>query len=243
MPKKTDKTEKIATVNENQIDAPVETPVEAPAVKASNVEAAITSRQDEQAAMIQRLMEQNQQLMAALALTNVGKKAEEPKYKIVNTMGSSVSFEVTNPTTGNKEPVHLHERGHFKELTLAQITDLRDRHPFLFDDGLVSAPDVVPDSPNVIPNIGKFVADLSFDDIDERIAAITSPDVLWALWNHIETQRFTNVDANGVTLTEKEGEITRPVMKEVVVSPKLRTLQMAVQGRITALTTVIPRMA
>lgn len=222
---------KTAKIDETVTETPVTTTVAAP------------SREDEQAAMIQRLMEQNQQLMAALSLSQVGKKAEEPKYKVINVMGSSVSFQVVNPVTGQKEPVHLLERGNFKELTIAQITDLRDRHPFLFDDGFLSAPDVIEDSPNVIPNIGQFVETIEFDDIDARVATITSPDVLWAIWNHIETQRFTNVDANGVALTENDAGVIRPAIKEVVVSPKLRALEMAVQGRITALTNVLPRMA
>lgn len=188
--------------------------------------------------IIQQLMAQNQQLMAALALNHQGKPAAEPKHRVVCATGSYVSFEVTN-ALGQKEGVHLAGRGEYKDLTQAQILEVKDRFPFLFEDGFISCPSLFEDNLNVVIDIQKFVDGLGYDEINKRISQITSPDTLWAIWNHIESKRFTAVDANDEPLKDKEGQ---PVMKELDLSAKETATALAVQRRITDLTNTRPSM-
>lgn len=186
---------------------------------------------------VQELIARNERLTLALLAEREAKKQDEVasrKYRVTNVSGAIIAFTVTEEN-GLKRRVRLARDGQYAELTEKQIRELYEKSPHFFEKGYLSAPDVIADSPNAIPDIAAFVRNLSYDDINERIGKITSLGTLWRIFNYIENQRFIAADEHGRPFTESDGDRELPVLKEVELDQRLIAIEMAVQRRIATL--------
>jgi hypothetical protein len=195
------------------------------------------------AELLRRELEQervrNQQLMQALigarneaaAATQLSEQAiREPLYPVTNLGLAAVGFTVFDDR-GQPKDFLLAHKGAVAYLTLAQINEVREKSPSFFAKGYLSC-EVVPTTVNTIPDPGAYLAALEYADISGEIAKLDSTQVLYALFAHIENQRFTHVDEQGRPLTDEEGH---PRLETLEIDPKLMLVQAAVQQRLAAL--------
>ena len=178
-----------------------------------------------------------QDLMAALVAAREVQSApavaeDTQTYKVINASGMALGIQATDERTGVTRTYSLPKKGDFCKLTRGQVDELRERAPHFFERGYVSVPDLMEDNANVIRNIDKFLAELKFDDIDGRIALITSKDTLFTLFNHIESKRFVHEDERGQPLKNKVGGEEMLVIKEIKLDPKLAAVERAVKTRL-----------
>jgi hypothetical protein len=190
----------------------------------------------------QKLMEQNQALVAALVASresgkNTSHGEDEEQVRIENLLGTILAFSVTDPRNGLVRNITLDQRGAFTTVLKAQVEEIREKYPHFFRDGYLGCP-MVPDSVNTIRDFHTFCDSLEQEEITSRIGAITSTAVLYDLFNFIENQRFTHLDAAGKPLVEKDGEMAMLVMKEQPLPFKLAAIERAVQLRLAEITGV-----
>lgn len=163
---------------------------------------------------------------------------EERSYKAINAKSVTLGLQIPDPRTGEIR-IHLLERkGDFVMLTKEQLTEMQARSPHLFRDGLLAVPDLLEANPNTILDFEAFIETLAFDDIGPRIEAITDLGTLWALFHHIESQRFITHDEKGNPLIEGRDRDAQFVVKEVRLDTKRAALELEVKRRIEALTPV-----
>lgn len=214
----------------------------APAASPVSTEAPVSNVS---AQSIEALIEQNQRLMSALIAERESKSAAHDEARTVtvtNVGGMSVVFEVVD-SIGRPIRVALERRGDSRLLTQAQVEALAEQAPHFFSDGLLAADAIVPDGPNTIRDIPRFIASLPNDaeGILARIEQITSQATLFDLYNYIETKRFQHRDETGKQYTEEIAGETVAVLKETFLDAKHLTLLQAVQRRLRAVANIQTR--
>lgn len=206
------------------------------AALAAKEEAPAPSATPDQMAHIQSLAAALQatrkQANAAKSLAETA--TQEPVYEVKNLIGATVSVNVTD-SRGNPKNIMFATKGVVQYLTGAQIMELYDKYPVLFEKGYLQAPEVLPASHNAVENYDAFIDGVAYDEIDDRIAALDSPDVLIALFYHIENRRFRTEDEDGKPYRDARG---KPEIREVPLDAKTRMLAHAIAARVKELTQV-----
>jgi hypothetical protein len=201
------------------------------------------------ASQLDQLLQQNKEqqalierLMTALATGRnaaaepAPAKTEEQLYPVENVMNVAVVVVVEDPVSGAKREIPLEKIGDKVDLTRTQIERLRERSKHFFDLGILSAPAVIDDTPNVVRDVRAFVNGQSLHEVTAAVEKITSVGTLYRIFDHIESQRFTHLDTNGQPLMEQNAEGTpTPTVRETDIDPKLLAIELAVQKRIGAL--------
>lgn len=98
------------------------------------------------------------------------------------------------------------KKGAVHYMTAAQIFEVKTDYPWVFDDGYLVAPDVVEPSANAIEDYDEFLSAIPYDEIVPRLEEIRAPDVLRALYHHIDGLRF-EVTEEGVVRREIDGKL------------------------------------
>lgn len=119
---------------------------------------------------------------------NAGQGMKDEVYEVKNLLGATIFVAVSN-ARGEKEYLQFENKGSVQYLTAAQIAEVQDAVPY-FENGFLAAPGLVASNDNMIEDYDKFVQSLDSDKVAERIASITSADVLLGLYNHLETKRW-----------------------------------------------------
>jgi hypothetical protein len=205
---------------EKQSAAP-EAPPEAPSAPAASVDVT---------ALMSAIVASQQ------AQSHAASKPEERTYKVINAKAQALGFECRDDKTGAMRQYSLPKQGDFALLPKGQIEDLQQRFPALFTEGYVAVPDLLAMNANHILDFAAFCEQTAENEIEARIEAITDPGTLWALFNHIENQRFVTTDAQGQPLSTGKDRDRMFVVEEIALSPKLNRIETAVKRRLEALT-------
>lgn len=221
-------------------DAAEQTPV-------AEVETPSTAKSDmdELREMNRRLMEQVQSLTTTLAITSLSQKKDEigePNVRVENVSGMACAFTVHDPRTGQPVDVSLDRRGAFRNMYRRQVEELVEKHSHFFEQGVLSAPDVTPDSVNVVRDPQSFIESCTFESARPRIEQITSLSTLFVLYHFVETLRWSHEDERGNALTEKVDGQDVPTLKEKPLPAHYLAVHMAVQRQIAAIRGVAARM-
>jgi hypothetical protein len=159
--------------------------------------------------------------------------APEPLIPVTSTGKSAVTLTLFDPRSNRTRDVNFDERDVTHELTRGEIEHLHTRSPHLFRDGHLSAPDFVPDSVNTIADVDAFVEGLGIDEIEGRVAQITSVGTLFQLYHALEDKRIQTVDETGnPIMVEDESGTARFTVREVPMTPKARLVHSAVVAQL-----------
>lgn len=204
---------------------PVEAPVSEPTKVGVDVEAVL-----EQNA---RLMEQINQLTLAVIAGREAPKAlatdEKADIKLINTIGYSIAFPVTDPRTGATRQIALRKKDDTVLVRTSELAEALEKYPHYFEKGYISAPDHLPENANTIRDVAKWLGEVTFENVTTVVEEIDSLPTLYLIYNHIEEKRWKAVvgeDANG----KKQHKL-----EERKLDPKLLTVEMMVKRRIDAL--------
>lgn len=157
---------------------------------------------------------------------------------------TNVTVFVTDPHLPNpsrkdgRRRVRLTKDSRDVMLTAAQIAEIKESTPKLFSKGLLSVPDLMPDNHNHIPDFDTFLAKLTVNDVEDRVARIDSTRTLWFLYSECENRSIRTHDDQGKAFTDGSG---KPIAKTVKLPPVLSILKEAVQRRLSEHTEAINR--
>lgn len=189
------------------------------------------------------LMEQNRRLMSALAgereakerIRQVDNPFKEETYTVSNVAGTYVWVRF-HDSRGNLVERNLSGRGAELELTAAQIAEVQDERPDLFEQGFLSAPEIIPDNANTIRDFDKFLNSLDLNTLRQSLAEIDSANTLSSLIDYIESKRFVHENSDGEAFIQLEPDGTKhAIMKEQELDSKLAAIKAGLIERLTQL--------
>lgn len=186
-------------------------------------------------AQIKALADQNTQLLAALLKNKMAEDESQDKTLYsVTLVGTSACVGLVPTPSGKDKKFSWASRGQTHRLTKAQIAHLQEKSPHWFKNGVLSVPALEERNPNVIPDLDKFVAGITMENLNKTINEIDSLPTLWAIFHHIESMRFEPESVKTST------GILNLVPKEI--SPIVMALQTVVIRKLTSLANIEVRL-
>lgn len=197
---------------------------------------------DELLARLDALEQRNNALMTALngeraakdRLREVGKErsGDEETYTVENVGGTNIWVRVHDHRGVEIRKV-FEGMGAKHDLTAGQIAEIQNERPDLFSRGMLSAPDVIPDSPNVIRDFDEFLDAGTMEEVTESVRTLTDERTLLRLNDYIESKKFRTEDEEGRPFQNIDDAGSKHAyMEEVELPARYAAIQAAIRERL-----------